>query len=58
MTFGSSVLLLIAVVAVIAVIALLAYACIAPRRKSRVARKKGSLDPLSDPPTITHYGHA
>jgi hypothetical protein len=58
MTFGWSILLL---VSVLALIVALAVAWFAPRRRSRVRRdkeSKTSLDPVSDPPTITHYGHA
>lgn len=57
MTFGWSVFLL---VIVLALIGALAVAWFAPRRR-RVRRDKElktSLDPVSDPPTVTHYGHA
>jgi len=56
MSLTSSVILLVIVVAAIG---LLAAAWFIPRKKTpRVRRKQESLDPLSDPPTITHYGHA
>ncbi len=58
MTFGWSILLLVIVFALIGVLAVAGFA---PRRKSRARRDKESkalLDPISDPPTITHYGHA
>lgn len=58
MTFGWS---LLALGVVFALIGVLAMAGFAPRRKSRVRQDKVSKalpDPISDPPTITHYGHA
>jgi hypothetical protein len=57
MTLGWSILLLVSVFALIGALAL---AWFAPRRRNRVRRdkeSKTSLDP-SDPPTVTHYGHA
>ena len=58
MTLTSSIVLLLAVIGVIGI---LAFACFASRKSSHVRRKRAggtSSDPLSDPPTITHYGHA
>ena len=58
MTFGSSMLLLVIVIALIGVLAVVWFA---PRGKGRPRRDKESqesLEPVSDPPTITHYGHA
>jgi hypothetical protein len=54
MTLGASIAILAFVIAVIGVVA---YVCSNPRPKSRKRPKKESLEPLSDPPTITHYGH-
>lgn len=48
-------------VIVIALIGVLAVVWFAPRGKGRPRRDKESqesLEPVSDPPTITHYGHA
>ena len=55
MTFGASVAVLVFVIVVIAAIAFARLN--APRRKSRKRPVEQSLDSLSDPPTITHYGH-
>ena len=55
MTLGAS----IAVIAlVLVVIGAVFFARLdAPRRKARKRRSEEPLDSLSDPPTITHYGH-
>jgi hypothetical protein len=55
MSFGASIAVLAFVIAVIAAVAFARLK--APRRKSRKRRTEQALDPLSDPPTITHYGH-
>jgi hypothetical protein len=54
MSLGASIALLAFIIAVIGVVALVR---LYPRSKIRRRRKEGTPDPLSDPPTITHYGH-
>jgi len=59
MTFASSIVLLLVVIAALGVVA---FAFLSPRRRTRIhrgeSRLRGPRDPISDPPTITHYGHA
>ncbi len=54
MTLGASIAVLAFVIAVIGIVA---FVLSNPRPKSRRRRKEEAPDPLSDPPTITHYGH-
>lgn len=53
MSFGASIAVLVLVIAVVAAVGLY----ISRRPKSRRRKIAPALDPLSDPPTITHYGH-
>jgi hypothetical protein len=55
MTFGASLAVIALAIAVIGVVFLVRLG--APRRKTRKRRSEEPLDALSDPPTITHYGH-
>lgn len=55
MTFEAS---LVVIALVIVVIGGVLFARLhVPRRKTRKRRAEEPLDALSDPPTITHYGH-
>ena len=54
MTLGASIAVLAVVIAVIAVILSVHFN---RRPRNRKRRTNEALDSLSDPPTITHYGH-
>ena len=57
MSFESSVILVLVVIAAMGV---LAFAVVTPhkRRRRKDAPPRDPNDPLSGPPTVTHYGHA
>ena len=55
MSFGASIAVLVLAIAVIVVVAF-AYASARPKARRRKAVEE-PFDSLSDPPTITHYGH-
>ena len=55
MTFGASIAVLAFAIVVIG--AVLFVRRDTPRRRRRQHRAEQPLEPLSDPPTITHYGH-
>jgi hypothetical protein len=54
MSFGVSIAILAFVIAIIGAVV---FMRLSPRRKSRRRRTREPVDPLADPPTITHYGH-
>ena len=57
MTFGVSVAVLALVIVVFGAVFVFFTRPNTARRKSRKRRTEEPIDPLSDPPTITHYGH-
>jgi hypothetical protein len=54
MSFGASVAVVLLVIAIVAAVA---SVYVSRRPRSRKRRVERPLDSLSDPPTITHYGH-